>query len=431
MDGLFRITLLSAVILFAFAPGAQPLGQGPQTLISVSTPNDTLNPTDGKCSLREAVIAANSNTESGLVSGECDAGSSSSLDVIHLPIDTYQLSRDSVDDNAQGGDLDITESVYIFGTVNGMYQTVIDMGIIDRVFHVLSSSTLYLEQLTVRDGRLIASTSYGAGVKVESGCSLDLSNTYFYNNKIIGTGGTKKGGAIYLGGTGTLAADYSHFHDNEGYLGGAIYAENTSTIKRSLFTENSSFDGSGIYNWGTLTVENSTFSGNFASYTGAAIYNKSSLTLNFSTLVGNQANAFAGIGGGAGATNQVNATILAHNTVDPGITTDRNCTPYASYTGSYNLEDDDSCPFVGSGNIYNTLPILLPLGDYGGKTSTYALSYRSPAIDSYYGGSCLSWDQRHVSRPKDGDGNGSEICDRGAFEADKFYDVIYVPLVMK
>jgi CSLREA domain-containing protein len=61
---LIRRTLLASVIagMFAVPAGA--------ATISVNTTNDTIAD-DGFCSLREAVIAANTNTTSGVTAGEC------------------------------------------------------------------------------------------------------------------------------------------------------------------------------------------------------------------------------------------------------------------------------------------------------------------------------------------------------------------------
>jgi len=61
-------------------------------------------------------------------------------------------------------------------------------------------------------------------------------------------------------------------------------------------------------------------------------------------------------------------------------------------------------------------PLVGPLADNGGPTFTHALLPGSPAIDAA-GGGCGPLDQRGSSRPQDGDGDGSSLCDAGAFEA--------------
>src|SRR6185369_7522373 len=46
--------------------------------------SDVANASDGLCTLREAITAANNNIASGAVAGECAAGSSSGSDTIDL-----------------------------------------------------------------------------------------------------------------------------------------------------------------------------------------------------------------------------------------------------------------------------------------------------------------------------------------------------------
>ena len=66
--------------------------------INVTTFNDTFNPEDGLCSLREAVIAANQD----VAYGGCTAGSGD--DTIVLQAGTYTLTR-SCDINNAGANL--------------------------------------------------------------------------------------------------------------------------------------------------------------------------------------------------------------------------------------------------------------------------------------------------------------------------------------
>jgi YD repeat-containing protein len=63
------------------------------------------------------------------------------------------------------------------------------------------------------------------------------------------------------------------------------------------------------------------------------------------------------------------------------------------------------------------------LQDNGGATLTHALLFGSPAIDAANpaapgsgGNACDAVDQRGIARPADGDGNGSVLCDTGAYE---------------
>lgn len=60
--------------------------------IPVSTTADVVSGTDGACSFREAVTAANTNSPSGAAAGECPAGSGSAADEIVLVAGTFAVS---------------------------------------------------------------------------------------------------------------------------------------------------------------------------------------------------------------------------------------------------------------------------------------------------------------------------------------------------
>ena len=57
--------------------GARQASASPALLatMTVNSTDDVANGTDGKCTLREAITAANTDTASGAVAGECVAGS--------------------------------------------------------------------------------------------------------------------------------------------------------------------------------------------------------------------------------------------------------------------------------------------------------------------------------------------------------------------
>jgi len=94
-------TIFLIVILSYFIP-AQTFTQSalgkPNTTIMVNTLADTINDSDGNCSLREAVIAANTDTASGSAIGECNAGNG--IDTITLGIiGTYHLTIGGANEN--------------------------------------------------------------------------------------------------------------------------------------------------------------------------------------------------------------------------------------------------------------------------------------------------------------------------------------------
>ena len=115
------------------------------TTINVTTTDDELN-SDGDCSLREAIRAANTDT----AVDACPAGSGA--DTINLPAGNYTLSIGGLfEDAAATGDLDIGSSVTIQGI--SADTTIVNGNNIDRVFEISGSATsVTISNLTIRGG---------------------------------------------------------------------------------------------------------------------------------------------------------------------------------------------------------------------------------------------------------------------------------------
>lgn len=84
-------------------------------------------------------------------------------------------------------------------------------------------------------------------------------------------------------------------------------------------------------------------------------------------------------------------------------------------SSGYNITPDASCGLTGPGDMQNTNPHLGPLERNGGPTRTMLPQTTSAAIDSGRPG-CDPIDQRGMTAPTDGDGDGAAACDRGALE---------------
>jgi uncharacterized repeat protein (TIGR01451 family) len=109
---------------------------------------------------------------------------------------------------------------------------------------------------------------------------------------------------------------------------------------------------------------------------------------------------------------QLKNTIVAHNP------SGGNCAGTVRSAG-FNVSGDGSCGFGAAGDLPpDTDPRLGPLASNGGPTQTHALLPGSPAIDRGTNDGCPAKDQCGVSRPRDGDGNGSVVCDIGAYEVE-------------
>jgi CSLREA domain-containing protein len=121
--------------------------------IYVNSLKDVKKSNDGLCTLREAIIAANSNKPSGKKTGECAAGDAGGTDRIHLMLPgAYTLTRSDSgkEDASETGDLDIFGDVEIVG---GPERTISAGVINDRVFHILDG-TVTISGTTILGGNV-------------------------------------------------------------------------------------------------------------------------------------------------------------------------------------------------------------------------------------------------------------------------------------
>ena len=343
---LIRRTLLATAMtgLFTVPAGA--------ATITVNTTGDTIAD-DGTCSLREAVIAANTNTASGLMVGECAAGEdvATAVDEINIPAGNYGLTiapsnntlagadptytfgeytltwdvpKDAfvatVAPDATNGDLDITESVNLVGA--DMDTTIIDAGWIpgdvvndpdvdpdgagstaglsDRVFHivtdVIKDVDVQMSDLTVMGGRTPEVTGLNNSVPVEYYLRLN-------------------GGGLAVG---TAAGTYDPTTAGEGggrpvIVSGVPGPTYTLDLSNVVFIQNYSGDGGGFYNGGTTSADFVSISGNHGYANGGGIYNDGGLTITDSTIDGNGAEGGGGIFDTGTGTRSISTSTLSNN----------------------------------------------------------------------------------------------------------------------
>jgi CSLREA domain-containing protein len=347
---------------------------GRAATIPVTTTADDLT-VNGNCTLREAVVAANTNSA---VDG-CPAGQprSVAVDLITLPAGTYTLTVGPAgDDGATNGDLDLTDSVEIRGA--GARVTTVQAGRLDRLFDVdpaESGIAARLTDLRLRDG----DAGSGQGGAIRNAGTLVLERTTVTGNFATGAGGAIRNNGVLEVYASTLS--FNHTDDHGGGIdnhGSAVF-ENVTIVGNTVGTG----AGGGVYVDGgqSLVLRSSTVTGNSAP-TGPAINNFGTLSITNSLIEGTCAGEDLDTTGG--------------NLESPG------------NTCGLDLAADR----VGVAD-----PLLDPLGDYGGPTDTRRPQPGSPAIDSGADGSCPATDQRLASRPRDGDGDQLARCDIGAHEA--------------
>jgi CSLREA domain-containing protein len=421
---------------------------------------------NGLCSLREAVISANTNAPSGATPGECASGSSGSTDVIVIPAGTYLLTLAGPEEEyateAAVGDLDATQSVTITGA--GRDATILDGAALDaRVLQIAATSgAVTVSKLTIRNGSELSfpDAGDGGGLVADGPSTLVVTDARFTGNSAISGGGIavgsdvlsatfsrlfvdgntaeREGGGIYIYSTAQIADSIiignSTTNDYSLYGGGGIMLYAASLVmSRSTITENSTAGvGGGLFAyWGAaLTATDSTIDHNTAAYHGGGLElsnaNPSSLT---NCTISD--NAAASDGGGIDSTNSDPFTLthvtLAGNTapnssgmyVDDAATI-RNSILSGTCDGTFvtsqggNIESPgDNCGLNHATDQVAVSAVTLGLQELafnGGPTRTRLLSTPSAAVDTARAIYCTPKDQRGKTRPQ------GVACDVGSLE---------------
>jgi CSLREA domain-containing protein len=244
----------------------------PDATITVNTTADGTGGPD--CTLRDAIVAANTDT----AVGGCSAGNGA--DTIAFGV---------------SGQIDLGSTLPAVAsalTIDGSGQSIVVSGQrVVRVLEVDAGASLTLQTLTVADG-----DAANAGGILNEGALL-VENSTLSDNDVAENFGA--GAGIWNTAEGRLSVTDSSFSDNgasRGGLGGGIYNDGEALVQNATFSGDGADTGGAILNAaaGRLAVSDSTFIGNSAMGGGAISNAASTLSIANSSFVGNLAE-----GGGA------------------------------------------------------------------------------------------------------------------------------------
>jgi len=295
-------------------------------------------------------------------------------------------------------------------TIQGGGRIAFDGESLRQLFYVFGDASLSLTGVTLQNG------NFANGGAILNAGALTLTDVAFVGNAAEGG----RGGAVYNDGT-LLIADSRFLGNSAGVDGGAIYATDGSTadVQRSLFSGNTATANGGalalVGSGAAFTLTNSTLIGNAADR-GGALHAAASVTLLNDTLEANSATAGGALWHESGTLRAKNTILHGSRALD-GLSSQLDCDGPVIVSDGGNAMGDMSCNGNAElGDQIGVDPLLGALADHGGPTQTLLPGSGSPAIDAGTNTGCPSQDQRSASRPRDGDGNGSAICDVGAVE---------------
>ncbi len=423
---------------------------------------------DGQLTLREAILAANTNAPSG----DAPAGNST-LDTIRFDFSIFGGTIGLLAPQGElqiqgGGDLSIVgpDAASLDGIVISGQDSV-------RVFNIIDTSTpvtiqaVTFENLTVTRGanggilntgpnttlRNVAITNNfgtsGGGVNNSVG-GLTIVDSLISGNETNGGGG---GGVENRDGSLTVIRSEISGNFATG-LGGGLNSTHsggvsgvTMAIIDSLVSGNhTSSSGGGVAcivasAGNTLFIQGSTIAGNTAILSGGAIVANTTTTILNSTIAGNLSESLGGgiyfTGNASGPMTIVNATIVRNSDTSDVAFNGSSAGGIAALTRSVvhlsnsivslntavagredNVELGDLDTNVG--NFIGGNPRLGPLADNGGPTPTILPLPFSPVIDNGSNAATmnagLTRDQRGGRRLVDGNANATVLVDTGAVE---------------
>lgn len=268
---------------------ANSFGDSENNAIWVTSLQDSINASDGKITLREALDYAGQSLTAGEVSTTIrfKVGGTLTLSssLQSLKILSKSVSIDASDVGGVTVQASKTLALYVFG---GSISSPVNVSISNMTFtgaatspsssgstakggaiQLASNCNLSLDCCSVVDN--YSSSALGVGIYVASG-NLNLNDVLFSGN--VSDGNISKGGAIYVD-TGTVKGTNVVFTDNTASEGGAMYVKNGSvSIANGQFDDNVATYGNAgaVYSNVDLEITNSSFRNNSSVNAGGAIF---------------------------------------------------------------------------------------------------------------------------------------------------------------
>ncbi len=256
------VALIAAASSLA-GPLVAPVAAAGSTIV-VTSVGDPAPGNDGLCTLREAVVAANTNTRSGAAAGECAAGTGA--DTIAFSFTNRTVTIGSA-----------LPAITADLVLNGAGSITIDIAGHGHIAKDQGSVTI--KGVTVTHGS-------NAGI-------LNIAGSLVVSDSTISD--TAAGPALYNSGTLTLQRSVLTGNTFTGGAGAGLYNNATATVLDSTISLNAADNGAGINSAGPLTVRRTTIADNNAAVGyGGGIFTASNATITASTISGNT----AGLGGG-------------------------------------------------------------------------------------------------------------------------------------
>lgn len=355
--GAGRLDLLAAY-QWLIASGIAPQNGAP---IVVDTAVDGIAD-DGLCSLREAVLSANTD----MAVGGCTAGNGGDTilfaNSLLRPLTIQLTVKGAAEDAAQTGDLDIVGTLTIDGLAGSTRSAlntpiIVDGGGIDRIFDIQPAAHVTIQGVAIRNGNSVTAES-GGGVRTRG--ELTLRQLSIHNN--AGGGVRNEGGILTLNNVsvlsntngygvtnvaqGTLTVNDSALNDNQsgglhntvatatlnraeviGNTGSGLFNEGVNATRLTVNTSNvmsntTSANGGGLRNSGvgaTAAVDSTRMAFNVATAAGGGVFNGGAqVTISNSLLDHNQARSGGGIDNAGSALTVANSTISANHASDNG-----------------------------------------------------------------------------------------------------------------